>query len=754
MRLIIIVVSLVTLNASAFADKSVRVIYDPHHQWADVMGYLVTRSDARSAAGAQECLTSPLNPPSMPGWPLSLSNYPPDEGVLLVQADATPQLEVLFMTFKTVHLMSSTCEYLTGWPKTVPNGTATSGGPAFGDIDGDGQGEIVVTAHNYPNGDNGWVYAYRTNGTLVTGFPALTNGDFTKSPTVVDLNADGACEIIVAERDYPIGRVYVFRGNGSVWAGWPVQLSHVPAASAAAADLDGDGVKEVLFESYDKLYAFKLNGTVVTGFPFTPPTGDVFSYSAPVTADVDNDGLPEIAVGGHSMSQDSAVYLIDGNGAVLAGWPKFVPYWVYAPVTFADLDGDSDVEVVVGDQVLSATPVDYVYAWHSDGSPVTGWPVGPMQSINAQVAVADIDGDRDPELVWDDNTSPGLLRGYHHTGAPIAGWPISTSGSTFFNTVAFGDADGDGDLELCAASGTQSPAACMIYLWDLTDQVLLADIQMSMFQYGPGRVGIYTPIPETTPTPTRTLTRTPSRTPTTVTNTPTTTPTRTPTNLTATPSPTPTRTPTNLTRTPTKTPTITPTLTATSEMTLTPTKTATKTMTPTRTSTSSFSPTHTGTPVSTRSPTATPSGEPTETPSPTRTQTGTPTLEPTPYPCEQFELSLLLPTNYFSPGDLFRVDLQTCNPEPGTRIIHLAVVLDVLGSYWFWPTWEQEFTYQDQEFGTGWTVIPILEQFVWPNTGTSGLNPLYFYASCLDDTFLDLACNLAQVEFGYGPSAH
>jgi hypothetical protein len=101
------------------------------------------------------------------------------------------------------------------------------------------------------------------------------------------------------------------------------------------------------------------------------------------------------------------------------------------------------------------------------------------------------------------------------------------------------------------------------------------------------------------PTPTATMTRTPTATPT-GTATPTRTPTATPTG-TATPTNTPTATPTGTT-TPTETPTVTPT--ATSTPTETPTVTPTTTVTPTETQSPTATPTNTPTATPTQTPPA------------------------------------------------------------------------------------------------------------------------------------------------------
>ncbi|MBN2585665.1 MAG: VCBS repeat-containing protein [Candidatus Fermentibacteraceae bacterium] len=479
---------LIVLGAFSSASDAAAVSWMPDHPMADVMG-MVLADENSTGLTIESYSDSPLNPPYQAGWPVDIAGYSGDEGGLLVNADGDSELEILFRTHKTLHLLDSDGTYLPGWPVTMPGGTHSTGQPAFGDLDGDGEGEIVAISDNYPNGSTGWTWAYHTDGTLLPGFPAMTAGDHTKSPTVVDLFDDGTCEIIVSDRDYPIGRVYLFSGIGQIQAGWPIPIDHVPAASAGAADLNNDGVREIVFQSYSTIYAWDPYGTLLTGFPYTPSTGDVFSYSAPTFADIDNDGYLEIASGGHNMSGSSHMLLLNHDGTDVAGWPKAVSYWIYAPATFADMDGDGDLEVLVGDQVLSTTLTDHLYAWHHDGTAVAGWPVGPVEAINSQVAVADIDGDGDPEFIWDTNITPGKLLGYHHTGVPISGWPITTDGASFFNTAALGDVDCDGDIELLLPTNLDTPL-CTAHLWDFPDQVDPMDVQMPMFQYGPGRDGL------------------------------------------------------------------------------------------------------------------------------------------------------------------------------------------------------------------------------------------------------------------------
>ncbi len=498
-----VLVTIASVGPASAAN--VREIARPDHPAADVTGLVPIVGPGLPSTGDEHASAalgrvSGALPPDLAGWPVTIDEWRPRGGLVLVQADDDDALELLVSSGKDerrLRLLDTDGTPLPGWPLTIPTGTFSLWGASFGDVDGDGRGEVVATSDRQPNGTIAWTYAFETDGSIVPGFPVETAGDVVGSPVVVDLDGDGAAEILVTEKTYPSGRLYVFDGTGALLPGWPVGFEWLPGGSPGAVDVDGDGVREIFFETYVRLHAFRIDGTPLPGFPFTPLGGDVFSYATPTFADLDGDGRPEIAVGAHrlsSLGRRGAVWVFDANGHTMPGWPVFVDEWVYTPPTFSDLDGDNDLEIIAADIVLGA-PINYVHAWHHDGTPVDGWPVGPMYAVFGQISVADMDGDGDPELVWGDNAEyadlTGRLFAYHHDGTPVAGWPLHTVGSPFNNSVAFGDVDADGDVELAVVSGLALEPQYTVYVWNLAPSGVTADVQMPMVRYGPGRDGVH-----------------------------------------------------------------------------------------------------------------------------------------------------------------------------------------------------------------------------------------------------------------------
>ena len=105
--------------------------------------------------------------PLFTGFPQHISGAS-FEGGIVCNMDSTSDLEVVYNIGFTVQAWKMDGTPVPGWPKTVST-YALEGAPAYGDIDGDGQPEIVVTNHGLTSG--GFIYAFRRNGSIVPGFP-------------------------------------------------------------------------------------------------------------------------------------------------------------------------------------------------------------------------------------------------------------------------------------------------------------------------------------------------------------------------------------------------------------------------------------------------------------------------------------------------------------------------------------------------------------------------------------------------------
>jgi len=455
----------------------------------DVMGNSISLNQQ---TGEIELLSS-LDFTVFPGFPVSQTGSTM-EGSIFCNMDSDPEFEIVVCIGQATYAFNMEGSIVTGWPKTISQ--APSGAPAFGDIDGDGEGEIVIGT--YFGSSSGFVYAYEKDGSLVTGFP-VNSGYVTRSATLADLDNNGSMEIIVSKRTYPTGQVSIYKGDGSVFPGWPQDISSVPAASAAVGDITGDNIPEIIFEAYTSIYAWDTGGNLISGFPYNLSTDVVTSYSSPILVDLDNDNLKEIVFGIHESAGalNGGIYILKNNGTLFPGWPKSTDYWVYAPPSVGDIDGDNQLDIAVGDQVLSGTPVDKVYAWDKNGNLLPGFPVSSQNAVNAQIILTDIDNDNLTELVYDDNTSSGSNEGYYHAlnhdATPVTGWPLITDGTTFFQTPCITDINIDGIMDMVGGGtvGFGASATTNIYLWNSQFPYAETKIKVPMFQYNTMHDGVF-----------------------------------------------------------------------------------------------------------------------------------------------------------------------------------------------------------------------------------------------------------------------
>ncbi len=117
------------------------------------------------------------------------------------------------------------------WP-VATNWSIGISSPAVGDIDGDGDIEIMIGSSDKN------MYAFHHNGTNVVGWPVFFNKEVYSSPALGDIDGDGDTEIVVGAHN---NNIYALHHNGTNVTGWPVAIGSYGASSPALGDIDGDG---------------------------------------------------------------------------------------------------------------------------------------------------------------------------------------------------------------------------------------------------------------------------------------------------------------------------------------------------------------------------------------------------------------------------------------------------------------------------------------------------------------------------------
>jgi len=337
-----------------------------------------------------------------PGFPVQnfYTIFSPKTGGIFCNMDSDTDMEIVFGAGEHLYAVNIDGAAVPGWPKTFAQFYEVAWTPSFGDIDGDGEGEVVAGTGGIPGGK---IEAFEKDGTILPGFP-ITFERYTLTPVLADVDNDNALEIIIGSRN---GKMYVFKGDGSVYPGWPYQMDGFTASSASVGDIDNNGIMDIVCESIKRLYAWNKDGQLLPGFPIAVLDSTIGSnsYSAPLLVDVDNDDKLEISFCSHSNATGAGgiTYLIKFNGTSLSGWPKTVDNWIYGAPIAADIDGDNELEILVAEYGASFTPFFYIFAYNIDGTMVTGFPHGPYFGTANQLTVADIDNDSQFEIIFDEN---------------------------------------------------------------------------------------------------------------------------------------------------------------------------------------------------------------------------------------------------------------------------------------------------------------------------------------------------------------
>jgi hypothetical protein len=236
--------------------------------------------------------------------------------------------------------------------------------PAFGDLDGDGDIDLLLGNKLDPQTPGrGRLYLFRNAGTKQA--PKLELADtldvanaFHQAPALGDIDSDGDLDLLLGTWS---DGILVFRNQGT-----PKDASFVQDTAAtirftrgsnyipALADIDADGDLDVLVGEASGEVNLVRNAGSRTQLRFVLESEnfqniDAGRRGAFAVADVDGDGDMDIVAG--SETSGSLYFRNEGTNAS----PRFVrsnafswPFHHLATPAFADIDGDGDLDLFTG----------------------------------------------------------------------------------------------------------------------------------------------------------------------------------------------------------------------------------------------------------------------------------------------------------------------------------------------------------------------------------------------------------------------
>jgi len=484
----------------------------------------VTDDNGRMAEERRSILLD-VDPDRLVGFPVSLESSG-ESSPVLADMDGDGVLEIVISgSDGRVHVLRGDGTELSGWPVEMdaqydahPDSAGYASGEvpvplegviaaaAAGDIDGDGEPEVVVASLV------GGVYAWNADGSRVAGWPTQMLGrepeefdadntydrGFVGAPALVDIDGDGALEVIALGMD---SRAYVWSGDGSDFGAYPVDVCYPTICdvqerriinSPSVGDLDGDGDLEIVFGTNEAPNDGRLSATHMldaetgvpeTGWPIAVPglvneavllplLGEGHPASVSL-ADMDGDGDLEMM----NPVMFGTTGVMDHTGETVTELSYFAEAYGpsnnvdadYAPAfiqfatnpSWGDMDGDGLPDPLLGGTSTVALVALALSKWIDFQQPLGAWsgatgnflPGFPRQVEDMQFlmapAVADISGDGHAEAVY--GSAGNLMHAWDALGVSPAGWPKDT-GHWILGSPAIGDIDGDGYLDVVVST--------------------------------------------------------------------------------------------------------------------------------------------------------------------------------------------------------------------------------------------------------------------------------------------------------------
>jgi hypothetical protein len=319
-----------------------------------------------------------------------------------------------------------------------------------------------------------------------TAITSSSGGSETYNAATADLNGDGKLDVVMASQcssnNCSNGAVTVLLGNGDGTYQTPVSYATGTSTRfVALSDVNGDGKLDILAANYCNSDCSSGTVSVLLGNgdgTFQPAVAyntGTSSSIAMVVRDVNGDGKPDLLVldqcVGSCASGGLSVLLGNGDGT-------FQTAIVYPSsgnssqgIAAADLNGDGKLDVAIANACNNNSDCSSgsvsVFLGNGDGTFQNAVSVSSVGYSSNGLAIGDVNGDGHADLVVSNqcNSSSNCTSGTLSVALGNGNGTFQSavqypSGGLYTQSVALGDLNGDGKLDIVATNQCQSNSNC------------------------------------------------------------------------------------------------------------------------------------------------------------------------------------------------------------------------------------------------------------------------------------------------------
>ncbi|MDO7876229.1 FG-GAP-like repeat-containing protein [Hymenobacter sp. ASUV-10] len=279
-------------------------------------------------------------------------------------------------------------------------------------------------------------------------------GSDTNATALGDLDGDGDLDLLAAEINGAAVNVRFNNGSG-VFSGSQSAAVNASHHAVAVGDLDGDGDLDFVVPNYNSSsVSVRFNNGSGAFSGNQDVAGGGFNTTNVALGDVDGDGdLDFVATEGNVIIGVGVVSVRfnDGNG-IFSGTQVIPVGYFPSNVALRDVDNDGDLDLLASNRGNSLFPASRstVSVRLNDGSGTfSGNQDVSVGNEPSDLAVGDVDGDGDLDLLTPNRGSnPGTVSVRFNNGSGTFSGSQDVIVDDYPSNVALGDMDGDGDLDL------------------------------------------------------------------------------------------------------------------------------------------------------------------------------------------------------------------------------------------------------------------------------------------------------------------